>query len=55
MTDPVICSDGHTYDRESIILLFKKNIFISPTTREKLNKNIIITNYNIKKMIDNFK
>tara|TARA_B100000401_G_C52801400_1_gene718766 strand:- start:452 stop:1729 length:1278 start_codon:yes stop_codon:yes gene_type:complete len=55
MKDPVICSDGHTYDRASINTLFKKNNFISPTTREKLNKNIIITNYNIKKMIDNFK
>lgn len=55
MRDPVICSDGHTYDRESINTLFKRNNFISPTTREKLNKNIIITNYNIKKMIDNFK
>jgi len=55
MKDPVICSDGHTYERNSINTMFEQNIFISPITREKLNKNIIICNYNIKKMIDNFK
>jgi len=55
MRDPIICSDGHTYDRKSIEALFKSNNYISPTTREKLDKNILISNYNIKKMIDNLK
>ena len=55
MKDPIICSDGHTYDRKSIETLFKNKNYISPTTREKLDKNILITNYNIKKMIDNLK
>jgi hypothetical protein len=46
-------SDDHTYDRKSIETLFKNKNYISPTTREKLDKNILISNYNIKKMIDN--
>ena len=55
MKDPIICSDGHTYDKTSIIELFKNKNFISPTTREKLDINILIPNYNIKKLIDNIK
>ena len=46
-------SDDHTYDRKFIETLFKNKNYISPTTRETLNKNILISNYNIKKMIDN--
>jgi|TARA_B110000114_G_scaffold43960_1_gene46560 hypothetical protein len=53
MKDPVICSDGHTYDRKSITTLFKNKTYISPTTREELDSNIIIPNYNIKKIITN--
>ena len=55
MLNPVMASDGHTYDRKSIETLFKNNNYISPTTREKLNKDILIPNYNIKKMIENLK
>ena len=55
MEDPVICSDGHTYDRKSILLLFKKNNPKSPKTRKILDKNILITNYNIKSIIENYK
>ena len=53
MVEPVICSDGHTYDKQSIVTLFSTNTFISPTTREKLKPDIMIPNYNIKKMIEN--
>ena len=53
MKDPIICSDGHTYDKKSITELFKNKKFISPTTREKLDINILIPNYNIKKIINN--
>ena len=51
MIDPVICSDGHTYERSAIThVLYSKKPY-SPITREKLNKNIIIPNINIKKLI----
>ncbi len=52
MSDPVICEDGHTYDRISIMAL--KNNF-SPITREPINKNNLIPNRLLKQMIDEFK
>lgn len=55
MIEPVICSDGHTYDKKSIITLFSAKNYVSPTTREKLKPDIMIPNYNIKKMIENLK
>lgn len=55
MKEPVICSDGHTYDKESITKLFEmRSIAFSPKTRVKLDKNILLPNHNIRKMIDEF-
>ena len=53
MKDPVIASDGNTYERSSLEDLFKKHDNVnSPLTRELLNKNILIANNNLKKLID---
>ena len=55
MKEPVICSDGHTYDKESVVSLFAtKNVVSSPKTRVTLDKNIMIPNYNLRKVIDEF-
>lgn len=48
MEDPIICSDGYSYDKQSIINL--KNM-VSPKTGEILNKDIIIPNKNLKQLI----
>ncbi len=52
MSDPVICEDGHTYDRLSIMAV-KNNL--SPITRQLINKNNLIPNRLLKQMIDEFK
>lgn len=53
MKNPVIASDGNTYELSSLESLFKNNESVaSPLTREILNKNVLIPNKNIKKLID---
>lgn len=53
MKNPVIASDGNTYERSSLEDLFKEQDMVnSPLTRELLDKNILIPNKNIKKLID---
>ena len=51
MKNPVICQDGHTYERESILAI-KQNI--SPMTRLPIDKNILIENINIRQLIEEF-
>ena len=52
MEDPVICEDGYTYERASILSLPTS---ISPMTRQPINKNKLIPNRNLKDMIVHFK
>ena len=51
MKDPVICADGHTYDRQSILAV-KSNK--SPMTGLPMDKTII-SNINIRQLIEEFK
>ena len=51
MKDPIICNDGYTYERNSIMNL-KNNI--SPITREILYINNLIPNRALKDAIDRF-
>ena len=51
MEYPVIASDGHSYDKSSLEKLFKNRIALSPITREKLDKNIMINNLTLKKLL----
>ena len=52
MEDPVICEDGQTYERISIMMLSNS---ISPITRQYINKNNLIPNRAIKDAIERFK
>lgn len=53
MTDPVVASDGHTYERTALERIFSTSK-ISPLTREKLNIKIAIPNLNLKKRIRDY-
>ena len=53
MLNPVIASDGHTYDKLYLMKLYSDNVISkSPITREVLDKNILISNITLKKLID---
>ncbi len=51
MLDPVICEDGHTYERESIGIIFDNR---SPITRQTINKNNLIPNRALRHLIESF-
>ncbi len=51
MLDPVICEDGHTYDRESIGIILNDR---SPITRQPINKNNLIPNRALRHLIESF-
>lgn len=55
--DPVIASDGHTYERDAILEIFKNSSPKSPLTREFLEKvlkeNLFVKNY-VNSMIDEY-
>ena len=53
MSDPVVASDGHTYERTALERIFTTSK-ISPLTREKLNVKIAIPNLNLKKRIRDY-
>lgn len=50
MLDPVITSDGHSYERQSILQWFKKKKN-SPVTGKMLHTCIIIPNHNLRNTI----
>jgi hypothetical protein len=52
MEDPIICSDGYTYDRNVILNLTNS---ISPITRQPIDKNNLIPNRNLKDAIERYK
>jgi hypothetical protein len=54
MTDPVIASDGYSYERSYIKELLKKPNPKSPKTNEDLTKTLI-RNYSLKSIINEFK
>lgn len=51
--DPAIGSDGHTYEREGIILWLQQH-GTSPITREPMTVESLRPNHSIRKMIDEF-
>lgn len=51
MVDPVICSDGYTYEKQSILKLINS---ISPITRQQIDKNNLIPNRNLKDAIERY-
>ena len=53
MIDPVICEDGHTYDRKSIERWFETKL-TSPITGAKLQSKKLYPNLALRKVITNF-
>lgn len=53
MNNPVICSDGNTYEKSAITTWCKKHDYTSPITREKIQKKMYV-NRTLKNMIDLF-
>ena len=51
MCDPVICTDGFTYEREAIKLL---NNPISPITKQPIIKDLLIPNIALRQLISQF-
>lgn len=51
MKDPVIVSDGHTYERDAIQGVLNGN-GLSPLTREELRKDVLISNLTLRKCIE---
>ena len=55
MNDPVVCSDGHTYERAEIERMLKLPYPSSPVTGSPLESNEVEANENMKREIDDFK
>lgn len=53
MSDPVVASDGHTYEREALLKILSTTR-VSPLTRERLDKRIVVPNLNLKKRIRDY-
>lgn len=51
MRQPVVASDGHSYEQEALKLFFQKGNGKSPLTRQKLDRNVMLPNINLKKRI----
>jgi hypothetical protein len=54
MDDPVICSDGHTYEREAIER-WLRNHRNSPKTNAPLPTRTVLPNHNLRAIIESFK
>ena len=53
VTDPVVASDGHSYERSAILMVINGNR-VSPLTRERLRPDVLVPNRNLKKRILEF-
>lgn len=54
MMDPVIASDGHSYEKKALQSFLSRGNRTSPLTREKLDHKIVISNMNLKKRIRDY-
>ena len=52
MTDPVVTTDGHTYERAAIQNWFKRKN-TSPVTNERLSSKTLTPNITLRKLIRN--
>merc|ERR1711964_138049 len=55
MRDPVVASDGQTYEREAIESWFKEGNMTSPSTNETLPHQNLIPNYSLKNLCDKYR
>ena len=54
MDDPVICADGHTYDRHAIERWLSQH-GTSPKTNARLPSREVISNHNLRSLIEQFR
>jgi hypothetical protein len=54
MSDPVVCSDGHTYERSAIEEWLLSH-FTSPVTNMRLHHNQLVPNYSLRNLIETLK
>lgn len=54
MKDPVVVSDGHSYERKAILEVMRSANSVSPLTREPLDPDIIVKNRTLKKNMDEY-
>ena len=54
MNDPVMCTDGYSYERKAIMQYLEKNS-ISPMTKQPIDKKNIFPNRTLKDAIENYK
>jgi len=54
MTDPVITSEGHTYDKDELEKFISINGYKDPVTGNQIDKNLIIKNINILQCLEDF-
>ena len=52
MRDPVVASDGHSYERAALRDVLQRGNGKSPLTREKLEERTIVPNINLRKRIE---
>ena len=49
--DPVMASDGHTYEKSALKVILSSDSPVSPLTRDRLQKEVCISNINMRKRI----
>ena len=54
MRDPVVASDGNSYEREAIEGVLQRGNRLSPLTREPLRPDVLIPNRNLRQRIEAF-
>ena len=54
MHDPVIASDGHTYEREAIEKWLKNGRNVSPMTNAPMTSSVLLPNHNLKSAISTY-
>ena len=47
----MVASDGHSYERSAIVSVLRDGNGLSPLTRERLKPNVIIQNWNLKRLM----
>ena len=54
MRDPVVASDGNSYERSAIQQVLRSGHALSPLTREPLRPDVLIVNRNLRKRIESY-
>ena len=55
MENPVLAADGHSYEKDAIVMWLKTGHRTSPLTGERLSHDTLTDNFTLKKTISAFK